>query len=79
MPNGNGTGSGSGGKLTEMISRVTTSTPSSARIGASSGAPFSTSGRTAMRSVAQPTSEHEGHHGRHAERRRAIHSFVSRR
>jgi hypothetical protein len=55
MPNGNGTGSGSGGKLTEMISRVTTSTPSSARIGASSGVPFSTSGRTAMRSVAQPT------------------------
>ena len=55
MPKGNGTGSGSGGKLTEMISRVTTSTPSSARIGASSGAPFSTSGRTAMRSVAQPT------------------------
>ena len=46
---------GSGGKLTEIASRNTTSMPSSARIGASIGAPFSTSGRTAMRSVAQPT------------------------
>ncbi len=45
----------SGGKLIEMVSRVMTSTPSSARIGASSVEPFSTSGRTAMRSLAQPT------------------------
>ena len=39
-----------------MISRVITSTPSSARIGASSAEPFSTSGRTATRSLTQPTS-----------------------
>src|SRR5918992_506452 len=51
MPNGNGTGSGSGGKLTEIASRKMTSIPRSARIGARSGAPRSTSGRTATRAL----------------------------
>ena len=55
MPNAYGTGCGSGAKLTEMASRNTTSIPSRARMGARSGAPLSTSGRTAMRSVSQPT------------------------
>ena len=55
MPNASGTGCGSGGNVTEMLSRNTTSMPRSARIGASSGAPLSTSRRTTTRSVAQPT------------------------